>query len=124
MIHDFNHGPQALAGMGLFHQLFNQKDAGKYHPLAGAGHVRKQTVLNRVVLGAVGRVVSNADFDPQLINQFLEVFFEDEVAGVITATAVTQSQDSRRLRISHSPVLKPPSADAIADELAGVLAGT
>ena len=91
MLDDFNHDLQAFAGMGLFHQLFDQSNAGKDHSLTGVGYMGKQAVLNRIVLGAIGWVMSNADFDPKLIDQFLEVFFEDVMMGVVTATAITQS---------------------------------
>jgi hypothetical protein len=49
--------------------------------------MRIQTVLNWVVLGAIGRVVSIVDSDPNLMHQLLEIFFENVVMIVIAATA-------------------------------------
>ena len=85
---DVDHDVQALAGVGLCHQFFDQGHTGKDHALAGAGDVRKEAVLNRVVLGTVGRVVGNANFEAQFIGEFLEVFFEDEVMAVIAPAAI------------------------------------
>ena len=123
ILDDFNHDLQAFAGMGLFHQLFDQSDAGKDHALTGVGYMGKQAVLNRIVLGAIGRIMRNVDLDFKLINQFLEVFFEDGMVGIVTATAISQSQAGRCLGISRPPGLDPPGADTIAGELAGILAG-
>ena len=121
-VDDVDHNLQAFAGVGLFHQFFDQGHTGKDHALAGAGDVRKEAVLNRVVLGTVGRVVGDANFETQFIGKFLEVFFEDEVMAAIAAAAIAEAQQGRGVGIGVAPMLEPPGANAGAGELTGVLA--
>ena len=90
--------------------------------LAGARDMRKQTVLDRIVFGTVGRVVSDADLYAQLIGQFLQVFLEDVMVRMIAAPTITQAQDGGRVGISQTSILTPPGADTIASEFARVLA--
>ena len=119
---DLHEHLQACAGFRFFDEFFDQSDAGENNALTGASYMREQAMFDGVVLGAIGRVVSNADFDPQLIRQFLEVFFEDVEVGVIAAPAIAQSQDCCGLGINKASIPIPPGADTIASELAGVFA--
>ena len=52
--------------------------------------MRKKTVLNRIVLRAKAGIVSDADFNSDAIDQRLQVFLEDVVAGVVVAAGVAQ----------------------------------
>ena len=53
----------------------------------------KEAMLNRIVLGAVGRIMGDANFDADVIGQCLQVLFEDVVTGTIAAAAITENQD-------------------------------
>jgi len=53
--------------------------------------MREEAVFNGVVLGTVGRIVSNADFDADFISQFLEVGFEEVMPGVIAAATIAKN---------------------------------
>ena len=52
--------------------------------------MRKKTVLDRIVLRAKAGIVSDADFNSDAIDQRLQVFLEDVVAGVVVAAGVAQ----------------------------------
>ncbi len=45
------------------HELDDIVDCVKQHSRASTTHVRKESSFDRIVLGAIGRVVSNADFN-------------------------------------------------------------
>ena len=60
-------GFQARFGMSFLDQL----DASEDNALAGARDMWKQAMLNRIVLGAIGWVMGNADFKSDLVGQGL-----------------------------------------------------
>ncbi len=45
-------------------------------------------MLNQIALGGVGRIMSNANFDAQFIDQRLSVLFEDVIARAIAAASI------------------------------------
>ena len=55
--------------------------------------MRKKTVLNRIVLRAKAGIVSDADFNSDAIDQRLQVFLENILAGVFVAAGVAQPKD-------------------------------
>jgi hypothetical protein len=109
--------------MGFLHQFLDQFDTGKHDPLASAGHVGKQTMLNRVVLGAIGWVMGNANFKTDLVGQGLQVLFEYEMAGVIAAAAIALDQDRSRTGIAGAAISVPPVPHAITRKFTGIVAG-
>ena len=58
---------QPGARLGLCHELPGDLHRVKRHALAGARHMGKQSVLDRVVFGAVRRVVRDAYLQPEPI---------------------------------------------------------
>ena len=62
---------EALAGLGLGDELRDQFTSRKDDALTGAGDMREEPVFNRVVLGAIGRIMSDADFNADFIDQRL-----------------------------------------------------
>ena len=47
-------------------------------------------MLNRIVLGAVRRIVGYPDGNADLISEFLQLQFEDVIAAVVTTATITQ----------------------------------
>ena len=84
-INDMNKCHQPGLGVSFFHQFFDQFDGSEDHPLAGTGNMGEQAMFNGVPLGAIRRIMGDADFDPDLISQGLEIGFEDVMLGTITA---------------------------------------
>ena len=59
---------QAGLRIGLGHQFFDQFNGSENDALTSAGDMRKETMFNRIVLGAIGGIVSNPDFDTEFIS--------------------------------------------------------
>ena len=55
--------------------------------------MRKKTVLNLIVLRAKAEIMGNANFNFDAIDQRLQVFLENILAGVVVATGVAQPKD-------------------------------
>ena len=94
------------------------------HPLTGTSQVAEQPVLDRVVLRAIRRVVRHPDLHPHPSDQPLQVLLE-QVRGW-RCCCPPPSHSSRidgRPRVQRPPVTLPPALDAVAGELAGVVAG-
>ena len=89
-VDNVNGNAQAWGSFGFSHQFLDQLHTFEDYPLASSGDVRKETMLNGVVLGAVGRIMGDAQFKPQLIGQKLEVLFENIMTRTITPTTVTE----------------------------------
>src|SRR5579864_2251518 len=70
------------------HGLANHLQRREYQPLAHACHVRKETVLDRVVLRTIRRIMGHADFTANAIRQMLQMVFEDMPIGRVAAAAV------------------------------------
>ncbi len=115
---------EARLGVSLFHQFFDQFGRRENHALAGPGHMRAQTVFNGVPLGAIRRIMRDADFDADLISQDLEVLFEEVMARTITAPAITGHQDRSGIGVVPFPVGEPPMTKASTSEFTGIVAGT
>ncbi len=76
-------GLQSCLGMSFFHQFLDQLDAGEHHALASARNMWKQAMFDWVVLGAIGRVMGDADFNANLVGQGLQVLFEQVMSGIV-----------------------------------------
>ena len=55
--------------------------------------MRKKTVLNLIVLPAKAEMISDANFNSDAIDQRLQVFLENILAGVFVAAGVAQPKD-------------------------------
>lgn len=85
------HAQASFCGRGC-HEVSEELDTRKNHPLTRTGQVRKQAVLNRIVLGGVGRIVRDPDFDAQGLRQLLQVLFEQIGVGAVPPAPITQHQ--------------------------------
>ncbi len=82
---------QPFGRFRLHHKLLGDFDGMKHHALAGPRNVRKQSMLDGIVLGAVvGRIMRHADFQSQTIREFLQIFLEDMLIGGVTAAAIAK----------------------------------
>ena len=62
---------QSFAGGSLFDELLDQIDTCEKNSLTGAGDVRKEAMLNRIVFGTVGWIMGDPNFNAQFIRQLL-----------------------------------------------------
>lgn len=114
---------QSGAGFGAFDELF-----GDFHPmedysLAGAGHVWKHAMFDRIVFGAIRRVVRHTQLQSQAIGQPLQVFLEQVLRRAIASAAITQNQQAFGMRIGLPAVFLPPHGDAVAAQFTRVVTG-
>ena len=93
LIDDLYGDVQSLTRVGLFHKLFDQVNTGEDHTLTSPCDMREQAMLDWVVLGSIWGIVSNSYFDPEFIDQLLEVLLEDVMPAAVAPTTVTQEQD-------------------------------
>jgi len=84
----------------------------------------KQVVFDGIVLGCVGRIVRDADFDANLIGESLQVLLEDVVTAAVAAPTVAKHQDRGCVRIVETCLVVPPVTDAVTSELTGIVTGT
>ena len=80
---------QASSGFRFCHVVFGGFDRFQRHTPAGTGHMREQAVFNRVVFGAIGRVVGDAYCQVQAVRQCLQVLLEQVRGGTVAAATVT-----------------------------------
>ena len=115
---EFQAGAGRNAAQALPHNLERAKDQ------AGPGprDMRKQTMFDRVVLRAIGRIVGHANRNAERVDQPLQILFEDVMPAIVAAAAVAQQQDRRGPRIGPRAVPLPPQAKTVASELARVVA--
>jgi len=123
-VNDMNESGQAGAGVGFFHQFFDQFKRCKNHALAGTGDMGEEAVFDGVVLGTIGWVMGDADFDPQFIGESLEISLEEMMTGTVTAATVTKHQDGSGIGVFVVAIGIPPVAETIAGEFTGVVADT
>ena len=55
--------------------------------------MRKQALVDGIVFGGVRGVVSNADFDADLIGEVLQVSLEELLVGVVATAPITPDQE-------------------------------
>ena len=78
-INDMNECFETRLGVSFLHQFFDQFDRREDHALAGPSYMRKQAVFDGVPFGTIRRIMSDADFNTDLVGQSLQVLFEDEI---------------------------------------------
>lgn len=79
-------------------------------------------MVNGIVFGGVRGVVSNAEFDADLIGEVLQVCLEEIMVGVVATAPITQDQERSGLRIVILPLVIPPIPQTVAGEFAGIFA--
>src|ERR1700678_4047498 len=67
---------QSRGRFGLGHVVLDGLQCLEDHASTRTGQMRKQAVLNRIVLRAVRRVMGHANLDAQFVRQFLEVLLK------------------------------------------------
>ena len=80
-------------------------------------------MLDRIVLGAVRRIVGHPQLQLQTVRQLLQVFLEQVLRGTVAATTVAQNQQALGLGIGRMAMLLPPRRNAVAAQFPGVVAG-
>lgn len=82
----------------------------------------KDAVLNRIVLGTIGRIVRDTDFQSDPVGQGLQVLLEERRLRGVAATAITQDQQLVRMGIRTAALGFPPMGQAITGKFGGVAA--
>jgi hypothetical protein len=65
-------------------------------------------MLNRIILGGVGRIVRDPDFDAQGLRQLLQVLFKQIGPGAVTSASITQHQQGIGGGVRGLPIALPP----------------
>jgi len=58
---------QTPLGVRFLHQVLDYLDAGKQYALASPGEMRKQAMFDRIILGTVRWIMSDTNFNSDLI---------------------------------------------------------
>ena len=80
--------PTIPFGCGFPHQVHDRLQRVEKNPLTDARDVTKQTPLNGIELRTVGWIVGDTNGNAQLVDQCLQVLFEQVLAATIAAAAV------------------------------------
>ena len=94
-------------------QVFDDVDAGEEHALTGPREMRKQAMLERVVLRSVRWIVRHTNLPARLWRDLCESRFAQIGARAVAPTPSTQEQQRGRRRLQGSPVRRPPLAEAV-----------
>src|SRR5438445_4180417 len=113
--------PQAGRSRGLVHQVANLLQRSEKQSAANAGQMRKQAVVDRVVLRAASRIVRDANRQARPLGHLLQLFFEQQPTATIAPTAVAQEQQLVRLGITLTSVTPPPIQQRVGGKAAGVM---
>lgn len=92
-------------------------------PAPRAGYLGEEPVLDRIVLGAVGRVVHHDNPQSNPVGEADEVLLDDVVGAGVGAAAVTEYHQHPGIRIEGLQMFIPAGLDVVAHELGGVVAG-
>src|SRR3974390_921616 len=115
---------QAGAGRGLADQVDDHREALQRPSAPVHADVAEQAVLDFVPLRGSRREVTDADRDPELIGELLQLDLpQTRAAGVATA-AVGGDRQPRRVRVALFAEVLPPGADRCDRERARVVADT
>ena len=79
-------------------------------------------MLDGIILGTVGWIVTDANFHPQPIGQALQILFEDVVAGTVATASITKHQQLGRVGVVASTLRVKPQLDTFTGELGGIFA--
>jgi hypothetical protein len=99
--------PQSGRGLHPFDELFGNLDAVKNHPLARACDVGKHAMLDRIVLGAIRRAMSDSQLDAEPVGEALQVFLEQVLRGAVAAASVAENQHAFRFGVDGVTVFFP-----------------
>lgn len=83
---------QTCPSLRFLDQLLDCGNTVKHAPLAGTRNMAKDAMLNRIVFGTIGRIVSDPNFQPGLVSQRLQVLPEERRLRWVAATAIAQNQ--------------------------------
>jgi hypothetical protein len=121
---DFGDRVQAGCGCRAGDEVAGYLDSLQHHAPQGTADVAEQTVFDRVVLGATGRLMSHFDAAAQLGGQAAEILLEPMVAVGVAATAVAQQQETGSVPVAPPSQSLPPPPDGVTSQLAGVCAAS
>ena len=111
-----------MLGLCSGHQFCDDIKTGENDALTGASDMGEQTMLNRVVLGTVRRIVSDSDRNLDLVDQALQVFLEDVVAIAVAPSTIAEQENLLGVRVRTLAVPTPSGVKTVAGEFAGVVA--
>lgn len=80
-------------------------------------------MFNGVVLGGIGRIVSDPNLKAEFIRQGLEFLLKDVIPRAVATAPITEQQQGGRVGILEQPIGEPPVAQRITGQLAGVMGG-
>ena len=123
LVKEFNGDSKPLLGLGLSHELANDLKTLENDALTSPSHVRKERMFNRIVLRAIGWEMGNTDFNPDLVDQSLQVLLKDVMARVVAAAPITENEKGGGIGIVELSMLPPPVADAVTSKLTGIRSG-
>lgn len=72
-VEDVHGDAQASPSLRSFDQVLDQRHAVEDDAFAGPRHVREDAMFDRIVLGAIGRIMRDAQFETCAIGQRLQV---------------------------------------------------
>ena len=87
---NFGHDAQAQGGRGAGDKLTRDLDGLENDRLQGAGDVAEQAVLDWVLLGTAGRIVSHLNVALQVGSQVTQLLFEQMLTVAVAAAAIAQ----------------------------------
>ena len=123
LIDDTGEHLQSGIGYGFRSPFASVLDREKRMSAPRSGYLGEGPVFNRVVLGAVGRVVHHDKPQSDSVGERDEVLLDDVVGAGIGPAAVTENDEHIGLRIEGLEMLIPAGFDIVADKLGGVVAG-
>lgn len=110
LVDDIDGDRETLAGLRLGDEFTNDFTALEDDTLTSPSDMGEEAMFNGIVLGAVGREMGDADFNANLIDQRLEVLFEDVVTSIVAAAPVAENENRRGVGIRRAALLVPPVA--------------
>ena len=81
------------------------------------------SILYRILLVCVRRIVSYANLNAHVISQRLQVLLEDVMTCAVAATPITEQQKRSGIGIVLSAMLAPPKVETIAGEFGRIATG-
>lgn len=78
-------------------------------------------MFNRIVLRAIAGIVCHSDLNADVVDQGLQVLFEQVLIGSVASTTVTQEQNRSGVWIAAFADAIPVPAKAVAGKQAGIV---
>lgn len=117
-------GLETRFGMRFSHGVACHLQGCQQQSLTRPRDMRKESVLNGIVLRTIRWIVGHAEFQAQMDRQLFEMILENVAIGSVAPAAIEQEQHSARVGIGRATIRFPPIGDAVASESAGVVAQT